>query len=130
MADPTKRHQRLHDRWMDDPEYAEGYERAAREIALTDALVRAVESVRDYRGATKQSLADGTGRKGAAVRRLLSADGGANPEARLLLALLDELDVQITIDVNESQRPHDERPPVSERLVIRYPDDAQEPAPA
>ena len=48
-------HQRLRARDMEDPEYRAAYERAAREIAQTDAVIRALDTPWAQRSASSRA---------------------------------------------------------------------------
>ena len=50
-------HERRRERRMQDPEYRAAYERAAREIAQTDAVIRQLDALRAGRGISKAELA-------------------------------------------------------------------------
>lgn len=68
---------------MRDPEYRQAYERAAREIAQTDAVVRALDLLRAELGLSKAELARRVNRNASSVRRLFTADQ-ARPEIACL----------------------------------------------
>src|SRR2546430_8482100 len=50
-------HERRRERRMQDPEYRAAYERAAREIAQTDAVIRQLDALRGDLGISKAELA-------------------------------------------------------------------------
>jgi DNA-binding phage protein len=89
-------HQRLRARDMEDPEYRAAYERAAREIAQTDAVIRALDTLRTDLGMSKAELARRVGRNASSVRRLFMA-GQARPELPLIVAMADALGAEIRI---------------------------------
>lgn len=89
-------HQRLHARDMEDPEYRAAYERASREIAQTDAVIRALDALRTDVGMSKAELARRVGRNASSVRRLFTA-GHARPELPLIVAMADALDADICV---------------------------------
>ena len=96
-------HQRLRARDMEDPEYRAAYERAAREIAQTDAVIRALDTLRADLGLSKAELARRVGRNASGVRRLFTA-GHARPELPLIVALADALGAEIRV-VPRRRRP-------------------------
>lgn len=89
-------HQRLHARDMEDPEYREAYERAAREIAQTDAVIQALDTLRVGLGMSKAELARRVGRNASSVRRLFTA-GHMRPELPLIVAMADALGAEVRI---------------------------------
>jgi DNA-binding phage protein len=89
-------HQRLRARDMEDPEYRAAYERAAREIAQTDAVIRALDALRTDLGMSKAELARRVGRNASGVRRLFTA-GHARPELPLIVAMADALGAEIRV---------------------------------
>ena len=89
-------HQRLHARDMEDPEYRAAYERAAREIAETDAVIRALDTLRTDLGMSKAELARRVGRNASSVRRLFTA-GHARPELPLIVAMAAALGAEIRV---------------------------------
>jgi len=80
---------------MADPEFRAEFERERREIETIDAIVNALDGLRDERGLTKAELARQIGKNPASVRRLLTASG--NPELRTVVAMANALDADITI---------------------------------
>ena len=82
MLDVSLHERRLAER-MRDPEYRQAYERAAREIAQTDAVVRALDLLRAELGLSKAELARRVNRNASSVRRLFTADQ-ARPEIACL----------------------------------------------
>jgi ribosome-binding protein aMBF1 (putative translation factor) len=89
-------HQRLHERDMENPEYRAAYERAAREIAQTDAVIQALDALRADLGMSKAELSRRIGRNASSVRRLFTA-GNSRPELPLIVALADALDAEIQV---------------------------------
>lgn len=77
-------------RWMQDPEYRLAYERAARELAQTDAVIRELDSLRADLGISKAELARRVDRNASSVRRLFTASQ-VRPELPLIAALADAL---------------------------------------
>jgi ribosome-binding protein aMBF1 (putative translation factor) len=89
-------HQRLHARDMEDPDYRAAYERAAREIAQTDAVIRALDKLRTDLGMSKAELARRVDRNASSVRRLFTA-GRSRPELPLIVAMADALGAEIRV---------------------------------
>ncbi len=89
-------HQRLHARDMEDPQYRAAYERTAREIAQTDAVIQALDALRTDLGMSKAELARRVGRNASSVRRLFTA-GHARPELPLIVAMADALGAEICV---------------------------------
>lgn len=78
-----------------DPEFRAEFERERHEVETIDAIVNALDGLRDERGLTKADLARQIGKNPASVRRLLTASG--NPELRTVVAMANALDADIKI---------------------------------
>ena len=121
MADPERLDVGLHDRRraarMQDTEYRAAYERAAREIAQTDAVIRELDSLRVDLGISKAELARRVNRNASSIRRLFTA-GQARPELPLIAALADALGADLRI-VRRSYEPNspDSRNGPNERVA-------------
>jgi transcriptional regulator with XRE-family HTH domain len=89
-------HERRRARRMDDPEYRLAYERAARELAQTDAVIQELDSLRIDLGISKAELARRVNRNASSVRRLFTASQ-ARPELPLIAALADALGADLRI---------------------------------
>ncbi len=89
-------HERRRARRMGDPEYRAAYERAAREIAQTDAVIRQLDALRMDLGMSKAELARRVDRNASSVRRLFTA-GQARPELPLIAALADALGAELRV---------------------------------
>jgi hypothetical protein len=89
-------HERRHAARMQDPEYRDGYERAAREIAQTDAVIRELDALRVDLGVSKAELARRVDRNASSVRRLFTARQ-ARPELPLIAALADALGAELRV---------------------------------
>ncbi len=89
-------HERRRARRMDDPEYRAAYERAAREIAQTDAVIRALDALRIDLGVSKAELARRVNRNASSVRRLFTASQ-VRPELPLIAALADALGAELRV---------------------------------
>jgi transcriptional regulator with XRE-family HTH domain len=89
-------HERRRARRMDDPEYRAAYERAAREIAQTDAVIRELDTLRVDLGVSKAELARRVNRNASSVRRLFTASQ-VRPELPLIAALADALGAELRI---------------------------------
>lgn len=70
------------------PEYRAAYEQAAREIAQTDAVIRALDALRIDLAISKAELARRVNRNASSVRRLFTASP-VRPELPLVAALAD-----------------------------------------
>jgi ribosome-binding protein aMBF1 (putative translation factor) len=89
-------HERRRDRRMQDPEYRAAYERAAREVAQTDAVIRQLDLLRVDLGMSKAELARRVDRNASSVRRLFTASQ-ARPELPLIVALADALGAELRV---------------------------------
>jgi hypothetical protein len=89
-------HERRRERQMQDPEYRAAYERAAREVAQTDAVIRQLDLLRVDLGISKAELARRVNRNASSVRRLFTA-GQVRPELPLIVALADALGAELRI---------------------------------
>jgi ribosome-binding protein aMBF1 (putative translation factor) len=89
-------HQRRRERRMQDPQYRQAYERAAREVAQTDAVIRQLDSLRLDLGISKAELARRVNRNASSVRRLFTASQ-ARPELPLIAALADALGAELRV---------------------------------
>ena len=102
-------HERRRERRVQDPEYGAAYERAAREVAQTGAVIRQLDSLRADLGISKAELARRVNRNASSVRRLFTA-GRVRPEFPLIAALADALEA----DLRVVRRPADARRAVGE----------------
>lgn len=89
-------HKRRHAARMRDPEYSEAYERAAREIAQTDAVIRELDALRVDLGMSKAELARRVDRNASSIRRLFTARQ-TRPELPLVAALADALGAELRV---------------------------------
>lgn len=89
-------HERRRARRMEDPEHRAAYEQAAREIAQTDAVIRALDALRIELGVSKAELARRANRNASSVRRLFTASQ-MRPELPLIVALADALGAELRI---------------------------------
>ena len=92
----TSLHERRRARRMQDPDYREAYERAARELAQTDAVIRELDALRIDLGMSKAELARRVNRNASSVRRLFTASQ-ARPELPLIAALADALGAELRV---------------------------------
>ena len=99
-------HERRRARRMKDPEYRLAYERTARELAQTDAVIRDLDSLRVDLGISKAELARRVNRNASSVRRLFTASQ-VRPEFPLMAALADALgaDLRVVPRTAKEQRP-------------------------
>jgi len=89
-------HERRRDRRMQDPEYRAAYERAAREVAQTDAVIRQLDLLRADLGMSKAELARRVDRNASSVRRLFTA-AQVRSELPLIVALADALGAELRV---------------------------------
>jgi len=89
-------HERRREQRMQDPEYRAAYERAASELAQTDAVIRELDSLRADLGISKAELARRVNRNASSVRRLFTA-GQVRPELPLIIALADALGADVRV---------------------------------
>lgn len=89
-------HERRRERRMQDPQYRLAYERAARELAQTDAVIRELDSLRADLGISKAELARRVNRNASSVRRLFTASQ-VRPELPLIAALADALGAELRV---------------------------------
>jgi DNA-binding phage protein len=80
---------------LEDPKFRAEFERAGREIAATDGLIRRVDELRQQANVTKAGLARAIGKDPASIRRLFTSE--ANPTIRTFVAMLDVLGAELTI---------------------------------
>jgi ribosome-binding protein aMBF1 (putative translation factor) len=89
-------HERRRAQRMQDPEYRAPYEREAREVVETDAVIRQLDVLWADLGMSKAELARRVNRNASSVRRL-SAAGHVRPELALLVALADALGAELRV---------------------------------
>ena len=89
-------HERRRARRLEDPEYRLAYERTARELAQTDAVIRDLDSLRVDLGISKAELARRVNRNASSVRRLFTASQ-VRPEFPLMAALADALGAELRV---------------------------------
>jgi transcriptional regulator with XRE-family HTH domain len=89
-------HERRRDRRMHDPQYRAAYERAARGLAQTDAVIRQLDALRVDLGISKAELARRVNRNASSVRRLFTASQ-VRPELSLIAALADALGAELRL---------------------------------
>ena len=106
-------HERRRERRMQDPEYRAAYERATRELAQTDAVIRQLDELRVDLGLSKAELARRVNRNASSVRRLFTASQ-VRPELPLIVALADALGAELRIVPRSAQEPeHDRQDPIA-----------------
>ncbi len=98
MAQPldTSLHQRRHAERMLDPEYRTAYEQSSGEIAQTDQIIRALDTLREDLGISKAELARRVDRNASSIRRLFTAHQ-ARPELPLIAAVAEALGARLAI---------------------------------
>jgi hypothetical protein len=89
-------HERRRARRTQDPEYRLAYERAAREIAQTDAVIRELDTLRVDLGISKAELARRINRNASSVRRLFTVSQ-VRPELPLIAAIADALGADLRV---------------------------------
>jgi ribosome-binding protein aMBF1 (putative translation factor) len=103
----TRLHERRRAERMRDPEFRAAYERAAREIAQTDQVIRALNELRLELGMSKAELARRINRNASSIRRLFTTQR-VRPELPLVAAIADALGAEIRVVPREPDR--DRRP--------------------
>lgn len=97
-------HERRRAERMADPAYREAYERAAREIAQTDAVIRELDELRAGLGMSKAELARRVDRNASSIRRLFTASP-ARPELPLVTAIADALGAELRVVPRQPGKP-------------------------
>ena len=92
--DTSYRERRLERRLRDRAFQAE-YERARRQIAQIDAVMRELDCLREDMGISKAELARRIGKEPASVRRLFSTE--SNPQLSTIAAIADALGAKIQV---------------------------------
>jgi ribosome-binding protein aMBF1 (putative translation factor) len=115
MVDVSLHERRRADR-MQDPEYRAAYERAARELAQTDAVIRELDSLRIDLGISKAELARRVNRNASSVRRLFTASQ-TRPELPLIIALADALGAEVRVVPRAAKARQDTRDRSRQRRV-------------
>jgi DNA-binding XRE family transcriptional regulator len=82
--------------WLADEDTRTEYERARHEIEQIDAVIRALDELRENAGMSKAELARRVGRNPASIRRLFTAEQ-ARPELPLIVSIANALDASIEI---------------------------------
>ncbi len=109
-------HERRRERRMQDPQYRAAYERAARELAQTDAVIRQLDVLRADLGISKAELARRVNRNASSVRRLFTASQ-VRPELPLIAALADALGAELRVVPRTAQARRAAREHEHERRV-------------
>jgi hypothetical protein len=115
MVDVSLHERRRADR-MQDPEYRAAYERTARELAQTDAVIRELDSLRVDLGISKAELARRVNRNASSVRRLFTASQ-TRPELPLIIALADALGAEVRVVPRAAKARQDTRARSRQRRV-------------
>lgn len=97
-------HERRRERPMRDQESRAVNERAAREIAQTDAVVRQLDALRVDLGISKAELARRVNRNASTVRRLFTAIQ-VRPELPFVVALADALGADLRVVSRTAEEP-------------------------
>ena len=109
-------HERRRSQRMQDPDFRDAYDRASREIAQTDALIRALDSLRIDLGISKAELGRRVNRNASSIRRLFTADQ-VRPELPLIIAIADALGAEVRIVPRQAESRSAERNPSRRRRV-------------
>jgi ribosome-binding protein aMBF1 (putative translation factor) len=109
-------HERRRAERMQDPQYRAVYERAARELAQTDAVIRELDSLRVDLGISKAELARRVNRNASSVRRLFTASQ-VRPELPLIVALADALGAEVRVVPRAAKARQDTRDSGRQRRV-------------
>jgi ribosome-binding protein aMBF1 (putative translation factor) len=109
-------HERRRERRMQDPEYRAAYERAARELAQTDAVIRQLDTLRADLGMSKAELARRVNRNASSVRRLFTASQ-VRPELPLIVALADALGAELRVVLRTPEAQQAAREPHRQQRV-------------
>jgi ribosome-binding protein aMBF1 (putative translation factor) len=88
---------------MEDPEFHAEYEGMRPELAQVNAVMRALDELRDEAGWSKAELARQIGKNDASVRRLFTAE--VNPELRTVAAMAAALGADIRIVPRRRREP-------------------------
>ena len=92
----TSLHERRRAQRMRNAAFRKAYERAAREIAQTDQVIRELDSLRVDLGISKAELARRVDRNASSIRRLFTASH-ARPELPLVAAIADALGAEVRV---------------------------------
>ena len=92
----TSLHERRRAQRMGNAAFRVAYERAAREIAQTDQVIRELDSLRVDLGISKAELARRVDRNASSIRRLFTASH-ARPELPLVAAIADALGAEVRV---------------------------------
>jgi DNA-binding XRE family transcriptional regulator len=95
MLDTSYHDRRLARRLKEDPEFRAEFERAQREIAQIDSVVRQLDELREQAGMSKAELARAVGKAPSSIRRFFTAD--VNPELKTVAAVADALGAEIRV---------------------------------
>jgi DNA-binding phage protein len=101
--DTSYRDRRLARR-LEDRAFRAEYERAQREIAQIDAVMRELDCLREEVGLSKAELARRIGKEPASVRRLFSSE--ANPQLATVVAIAEVLGARVQIKPPRRHRHH------------------------
>ena len=98
----TSYHDRMLAGRMDDPVFRAEYERARREIAQVDSVIRQLNQLREDAGLTKAQLARQIGRDPSSIRRLFTSTG--NPELSLVASIAEDLGADVRVVPRKARR--------------------------
>lgn len=92
--DTGYRERRLAER-LRDPVFRAQYERAQRQIAQVDSVMRVLDELRIEAGMSKAQLAREIGKNPASVRRLFTSE--VNPELKTVVAMAEALGADVVV---------------------------------
>ncbi len=92
--DTGYRERRLAER-LRDPVFRAEYERAQRQIAQVDSVMRVLDELRVEAGMSKAQLAREIGKNPASVRRLFTSE--VNPELKTVVAMAEALGADVVV---------------------------------
>ncbi len=92
----TSLHERRRAERLRDSEFRAAYERAAREIAQVDEVIRKLDALRVEQNMSKAELARRVARNPSSIRRLFTSHQ-ARPEFPLLANIADVLGAELTV---------------------------------
>jgi ribosome-binding protein aMBF1 (putative translation factor) len=101
-TDTSYHERRVARRRREDAEYRAEDERFRRQVAQIDAVVNALDELRERAGVSKAELARRIGKDPASVRRLFSAK--VNPELKTVAAIAEALDAEVVVQRRSARK--------------------------
>jgi transcriptional regulator with XRE-family HTH domain len=90
---------------LETPERRARYERTKRQVLLTRQILQQINAERERRGMTKAALAKELGMTPSVVRRLFASES-SNPGLGTVVAMLDVLELDVSVGPMRGRRPH------------------------